>query len=580
MKKRIVSLMLATLMILSMTACGGKDSSAVSAGAASTDTSAADVTSKDGPVAEPEITEPGSDEEPAATELDSEVEEISLAPVALPLREETTSMTYWIPMPPAESKGVRPDNVSFNTYMLEQTNVQFEFVGPAANVAGENFSIMVASGDYPDFIEKFGMYYTAGYESAIEQEIIMDVSGLIGEYMPHYTAAMNATEARRLAVTTDSGSIPGFASFYQDPDDDLVTNAGYGVIIRQDWLDEQSLDLPETYDDYYEVLKVFRDAYGATMWLPNIGVAMNDSFIGGYNTAGYSNGSAVPFFVTDHEVHYGPCEDGYYDYVSMMAKWYQEGLVYADFISGTDVMNADSTLYSSGEVGIFFCSSRAYNSLLTSFPELGFGPGMNPVVATGDEVHIGTPSSANSISVVMSTQCSDPELGAKLIDWMYTDDASFHACYGFEGEAYTLDASGTPVFTDLVLNNPEGREAVEALAAVSINYFVWNSDPHIESELQGEAYNELYEIWGKHDGNDWNYPSTATMTDDESASFSATYSDIETYVREQTLRWICGDLDLTGAAFEEFKENIAGMNIDTCIEAKQTAYDRYAQRGV
>lgn len=575
MKKRLLSMMLVALMILGLTACGNGESTSASA----------ETTSKESVSAEPsapaaDTTSAAEPEAEASLETASIAEEPELEPVELPLSEDTAVMTYWIPMPPAESKGVRPDSVSFNAYMLDQTNVQFEFVGPAANVASENFSIMVASGDYPDFIEKFGMYYSAGYESAIEQEIIMDVSDLIDTYMPHYAAAMNASESRQLAVTTDSGCIPGFASFYQDPEDDLITKSGYGVIIRQDWLDEQSLDAPKTYDDYYNVLQVFRDTYGATMWLPNIGIAMNDVFISGYNTAGYSYGSTVPFFVTDGTVHYGPTEDGYYDYVSMMAKWYQEGLLYADFISGTDVMNADASLYSSDEVGVFFCSSRAYNSLLTSFPDLGFGPGMNPVVSEGDEVHIGTPSSANSISVVMSTQCSNPELGAKLIDWMYTEDASFHACYGFEGEAYTLGTDGAPVFTDLVVNNPDGREPVEALAAVSINYFVWNSNPNIESQLQGEAYTELYDVWDAQEGNDWNYPTTATMTEDESASFSATYSDIETYVREQTLRWICGEQELTKADFEAFKENIAGMDIETCTAAKQSAYDRYTQRSV
>ena len=128
--------------------------------------------------------------------------------------------------------------------------------------------------------------------------------------------------------------------------------------------------------------------------------------------------------------------------------------------------------------------------------------------------------------------------------------------------------------------NPDGREPVEALASLSINYFVWNSNPNIELELQGEAYQTLYDVWGKQDGNDWNYPSTATMTEAESTEFAATYSDIETYVREQTLRWICGEITLDQAAFDEFKENIEGMDIATCLETKQDAYDRYTQRGV
>ena len=70
------------------------------------------------------------------------------------------------------------------------------------------------------------------------------------------------------------------------------------------------------------------------------------------------------------------------------------------------------------------------------------------------------------------------------------------------------------------------------------------------------------------------------MTEAESTEFAATYSDIETYVREQTLRWICGEITLDQAAFDEFKENIEGMDIATCLETKQDAYDRYTQRGV
>lgn len=573
MKKRMLALLLLTAMVLCLAACGGGTNSSASVSAAA---ETEKVEQTDAPTAAaPEETAASVQEETSAAEPEAELESVEL-----PLTDSETTMTYWIPMPPADSKGVRPDSVSFNAYMLEQTNVSFEFVGPAANVAADNFSIMVASGDYPDFIEKFGNYFSAGYESAIEQEIIMDVSDLIDEYMPHYSAAMHATEDRMLAVTTDSGAIPGFTSFYQDPADDSNVNTGYGAVIRLDWLEALGLELPETYDEYYEALKAMKDEYGATIWLPNVGVPMNNAFIGGYDVAGYSTGTSVPFYVEDGEVKFGPMQDGYYDYVSMMAKWYSEGLIYQDFVSGTDVMNADTDLYASGQVGLFFCSNRAYNSLLTGYADLNLGAAVNPVKNAGDTVHIGTPSTVNSISVVMSSQCSDPELGAKLIDWMYTEDASFHACYGFEGEAYTLDAQGEPEFTDLVTQNPDGREPVEALASLSINYFVWNSNPNIELELQGEAYQTLYDVWGRQDGNDWNYPSTATMTESESTEFATTYSDIETYVREQTLRWICGEITLDQAAFDEFKENIEGMGIDTCLETKQDAYDRYTQRGV
>lgn len=571
MKRKSLALLLLAAMLFSLAACGGDGSAVSSQSVQSVEESAAAPVSE----AEPPVADTADSQQEAEASV---AEEAPLPEVSLPLTEEPVTLTYWIPMPPAESKGVRPDEVSFNGYMLEQTNMSFEFVGPAANIAGENFSIMVASGDYPDFIEKFGNYYTAGYESAIEQEIIMDVSDLIDTYMPHYAAAMNGTPDRKLAVTTDSGAIPGFASFYQDIAEDNNTKAGYGAVIRRDWLEELDMEMPTTYDAYYDVLTAFKENYGATMWLPNIGVATNNAFIAGYDVAGFSSGSTVPFYVEDGEVKFGPAQDGFYQYIEMMAKWYSEGLIYPDFNTGTDVMNCDTGLYSSGEVGLFFCSNRAYNSLLTSFPDLNLGAAVNPVQNEGDTVHIGTANSANTISVVMSSQCEEPELAAQLVDWMYTEDAYFHACYGFENESYTLNDAGEPEFTDLVYNSPEGREAVEALAALSINYFVWYSDPAIELELQGEAVQTMYEVWGQQDGNDWNYPTNATMTDDEASTFSETYSDIETHLHAMTLLWICGENEITEEAFETFRKEIEDMGLAVCIEMKQDAYDRYTQR--
>lgn len=39
-----------------------------------------------------------------------------------------------------------------------------------------------------------------------------------------------------------------------------------GLAIRKDWLDKLNMDIPETYEDWYNVLKVFKSEYNATMW--------------------------------------------------------------------------------------------------------------------------------------------------------------------------------------------------------------------------------------------------------------------------------------------------------------------------
>lgn len=578
MKKIVLSWLLMISLLLGFAACGSVETGSTPASASDTEASSANETADDS--AADDISENVIEESSEEEVEDSTESELESASVTLPLSDQVETVTYWIPMPPADSNGVSPADVSFNAYMLEETNVQIDFVGPPANAATENFNIMIASGDYPDMIEKFGNYYSAGYESAVEQEIIQDVTELIDAYMPNYKAAMTATEDRVLAVTTDNGYIPGFASFYQDTADDETVAAGYGLVIRSDWLEEQGLDTPNTYDDYYEVLSTFRDAYGATMWLPPSGFMSNNVFVSGFQTGGLSSGSTTPFFVDDSgTVFYGPLKDGYYEYVSLMAQWYSEGLIYPDFSTAVDEQNPDSELYSTGTVGLFGCSYRAYSSLLSQYPELGFAPARNPLCENGDDVHIGASASSNSIAVVMSTDCSNSELCAKLVDWMFTDEAVFHASYGFENEAYTLNSEGEPVFTELITNNPD-HEATEALAAYSLNYLVWYTDPSIEQSLQGDAYLTSTEIWGTNNGSDWNLPATVTMSEEESSTFSDTYADIETYVAETVLKWIVGQEPLTEDAYNAFCSTIESMGIQTCIEAKQTAYDRYCQRGI
>lgn len=46
-------------------------------------------------------------------------------------------------------------------------------------------------------------------------------------------------------------------------------------------------------------------------------------------TAGYDVG--IDFYVQDGVVKYGLVEDGFYDYLTMMNRWYENGLLYADF---------------------------------------------------------------------------------------------------------------------------------------------------------------------------------------------------------------------------------------------------------
>ena len=66
--------------------------------------------------------------------------------------------------------------------------------------------------------------------------------------------------AAAIAVSED-GYIIGFP--FIRGDEYLLSSAG--MLIRQDWLDELNLELPETADDLYQVLKAFKEEKGAPL---------------------------------------------------------------------------------------------------------------------------------------------------------------------------------------------------------------------------------------------------------------------------------------------------------------------------
>lgn len=58
----------------------------------------------------------------------------------------------------------------------ELTNVNMEYVEVSSASESETFNLMIAGGDYTELIYNFAKLYTGGIDSAIENDIIVDLS--------------------------------------------------------------------------------------------------------------------------------------------------------------------------------------------------------------------------------------------------------------------------------------------------------------------------------------------------------------------------------------------------------------------
>lgn len=565
MKQKTISLVLSVLLVLSMLAgCGNASSSAAGTAETSSASEVSAVTVQDSDTA--------ANKE---TSTASVVENTAEAP-SLPLAEELETITMWMPWSSDVGQYVdNPNDCTFWKELEARTNVHVDFTLANSETATEQFSLVTASGGYPDIFNGFSSRYVGGAEAGINDEVVIDLMEY-ADLMPNLMAVLEDSNIASFLIT-DSGYLVEPANVYES-----MTLYTDGPMIRQDWLDEQGLSTPVTYDDWYDVLTVFKSAYDLTtpFFLPPEGAMVGNFLSSGYGVASISAFNVfTPFYLDNGTVKFGPLESGYESYLTMLHQWYEEGLINNDFVSMSDrdakrgeVMGDNCGIWIGDAPDISSYEETANNGMKIS-------PIADPSVDaehTGYMNKVGTYTTTDGYAV--STQAENVELIARWIDYQYSEEGSFLANYGVEGEGYVLDDNGEPQLTELVTNNPEGITMISAM-----QIYMQYQGPFVNDWTRNLAdYNDVeltaIEIWNITDapGGITQWPTSMNLSAEESDQFNSAWSDINTYFCEMSLKFITGDEPLEN--MDEFRSNLEAMDIASCIAAKQSCYDRYSSR--
>ncbi len=88
-----------------------------------------------------------------------------------------------------------------------------------------------------------------------------------------------------------------------------------------------------------------------------------------------------------------------------------------------------------------------------------------------------------------------------------------------------------------------------------------------------ECQKEATSVWTDPCDGLWAYPGT-TLTTEESDTIAAYGPDVCTYVAENVPRFIMGEKDVD-ADWDEFVSTVRSLGMDRCLDAYQSALDRY-----
>lgn len=563
MKRRTLSLLLAlAFILLLMAGCGSQEAESTPTEAPATDSPATDT---------PEDT-PDEPEDPGETPAED--------PKAhFPLAEEEVVFTFFASAPQAIGRAIESFNDnSVYKRMLELTNVNFEFISPPQELAGQQFNIVIGTGDYPDVMSQFSQYYAPGYDAAIDEGVIQPLNDVVEEYMPSYYAFLQENPDINKKVHSDTGNLWGIGGVTLD------SPAEWGPMIRQDWLEEAGLDTPITLADWEEALTAFRDNGHPGLILMNTGYP--DFFgnaypvLSAFGVTGIGTAQGAPGFINDNGTAvFTPLLDGYKDYLLLMQDWFSKGLIDPDFMSITQMTLPD--MIANEETGIFCWNWSEMDPFeeMTGNPDCDIEPIPNPVINEGDELHLYNYNDPCRSGTCFSGNLSQDDLGILLryFDYFWTDEGYILKNFGVEGEGFEFDENGEPAYTELIYDNPNESWSMSlCLDVYTLNNGVgpgnWEGRYYLPTiSDSARLCNTLWSNDGAY------YFPSVTLTSDESSESSSILAEIQTYVSEYTLAAIVGETDIE-ATWADYCSTIEGFNSDRLTDIYQAALDRYLAR--
>jgi len=460
--------------------------------------------------------------------------------------------------------------------LVKATGVGVEFQHPPAGAANEQFNLLLADGNLPDIMERAWLSYPGGPEKAIDDGHIVRLNDLLAAYCPNLTAYLKAHPDIDRAVKTDEGSYYVFP--FVRGEDILLTTSG--LMIRQDWLDDLGLPMPETIGDWHDTLTAFKTRKGAAAPLS---FEFGNTSYQRYSSLQFPFKAERDFYIGDDgRVHFGANEDGFRDYLETMAAWYREGLLDPDILTVSfQQVSAKVTGGQTGatvgavgsRMGAWLTSARATDPRFTL---VGAPiPVLNKGDAAGFRLNLEIPFNGNGAAI--TTSCKNPEIAARLLDWMYSPAGSLLNNFGIEGESYTI-VDGEPRYTDAVLNNPKGWPVGQSLAeyvrAVNGGPFVQDGR-YLKQYYTWPEQWEALSVWNGGPGKKYKVPAI-TPTPDESREAAQIMNEINTYRDEMVMKFILGTESLSH--WDTYTATIKKMGIDRALEIQNAALARYNAR--
>ena len=471
----------------------------------------------------------------------------------------------------------------FHNNLIKLLGVNIEWMFPTTGTDGNTFTntLLADPSNLPNIMT---VYWSGQASQYLDDELIWDLTPYIQEYAPAYYAFLQTNPAYDKAMKTDDGRYYAFNFFREDGG---WNDTYLGPTIRTDWLEECGLDYPKTVSEFENVIRVFKEKYGATFafaWSRFNTTGISGAF-GAYGSANEQ------WFVKDGKVGLAQAQPEWRAYVSWLNKLWEEGLLDQDIFTLDDT-SIKSKVHND-QVGITITSMGQLNNW------------NKERAAEGKEaVWVGSPyptADDGSLAMVFGgfgisnrtgviTKCTDEEtmkLCLRALDYAYTQEGFLFWNYGVEGESWEWGENGVPQFTALVTEDKDvdpmtkyngatwGNTCIQATNLL----YLKNSETAVKANdtwfynYPDDEEKNLAVTGG------WKWPNGTTFTTEEQDELDLIGGSIGTYCNESFANFVTGSLDIDDdAVWAKYLSDFETYNLSRITEIRQACYDRYLAR--
>ncbi len=471
---------------------------------------------------------------------------------------------YVISEKPVELKIFYPsskeDDGQWNSFKeaAKMTNVTATVTIPKSNSDfNQAFNLMLASNDIPDIVETYDPVAFAKY--GMEGAFIP-----INEYldqMPNFSKILEENPSIRKRITASDGNI------YYTPHIP-GGSASTGWFIRTDWLSKLGLEVPETTEELYDVLKAFKEkdpnGNGQADEVPYFASDLKNLF---------PLWNAYPdWYVEGEEMKYGPYEAEYKTAIENIVKWYKEGIIDREVLtSASDIRDKRLTDNVGGSTVNWFGSTARYNDKLKDVIE-GFE---FKAIAPINGIALERRPESSLYGWGVSSSSKNIEVAVKYIDFWYGEAGNRLMNFGVEGTHYEM-VDGNPQFKAEMLANSEFQKQLTQFGVqMDIGF---KQDFEYEKQWINEIAVEGMELY---QSNDWNVelvpPVAMMITGDEIKENSDLTTQVSTYAEEMLQKWVLGAEEFNDAAWNKYITQLENFGMKRLMEIRQAAFDKYNQ---